>query len=369
MRKQVRMAKSAISTVLAPLSKEEQRRVLLEAQDIERQRSLRRERALLVREEKRIEGKERELEALEARIRRSCGLPDGANTPAEIETMMMATAVMQAEDDGHTAEFGRILELFERGDFIRYLGWAQKWRDSGFARMTCGVKLGAALALTDAPEDVHAPWDAWSMLVPDSLLSSVFKFGKLKVRETGETFEEAAPGVAPFRDRDATISIVRIWCFGVEPIAFIARPLLEKGDKYDLVEFDDGAPLLSLARNLVRGVCLALDQDIERYRRGEWGPKNQNREPGSKPARGAEYHLGGTVAIDLRDEVIAICSGRAGHRPTVQFLVRGHWRNQATGPRHSERKRIWIEPFWKGPEEARVLLRTHRINEPQARHD
>lgn len=42
--------------------------------------------------------------------------------------------------------------------------------------------------------------------------------------------------------------------------------------------------------------------------------------------------------------------GVPGWRLRLQHIVRGHWRNQACGPNYEERKRIWIEPFWKGPE-------------------
>lgn len=35
-----------------------------------------------------------------------------------------------------------------------------------------------------------------------------------------------------------------------------------------------------------------------------------------------------------------------------RWIVRGHWRWQACGPNRSERRRIWIHPFVKGPEGA-----------------
>lgn len=35
-----------------------------------------------------------------------------------------------------------------------------------------------------------------------------------------------------------------------------------------------------------------------------------------------------------------------------RWIVRGHWRWQACGPNYSERRRIWISPFIKGPEDA-----------------
>ena len=41
-----------------------------------------------------------------------------------------------------------------------------------------------------------------------------------------------------------------------------------------------------------------------------------------------------------------------GSSPTVKFVVRGHWRNQAHGPNMTLRKMTWIQPYWKGTEDA-----------------
>lgn len=41
-----------------------------------------------------------------------------------------------------------------------------------------------------------------------------------------------------------------------------------------------------------------------------------------------------------------------GWRVRARFIVRGHWRNQAVGEGRKERKRIWIQAFWKGPQGA-----------------
>jgi hypothetical protein len=43
----------------------------------------------------------------------------------------------------------------------------------------------------------------------------------------------------------------------------------------------------------------------------------------------------------------------------VRYLVRGHWRQQPYGPKHSLRKLLWIQPFWKGDEDAPVVSTTH----------
>jgi hypothetical protein len=45
----------------------------------------------------------------------------------------------------------------------------------------------------------------------------------------------------------------------------------------------------------------------------------------------------------------------------VRTRVAGHWRKQACGPRHSERKVIWIAPFWRGPEDAPIHTPKHEV--------
>lgn len=60
------------------------------------------------------------------------------------------------------------------------------------------------------------------------------------------------------------------------------------------------------------------------------------------------------TVIRLRREVSTL--GREPGESQVQWqhrwIVRGHWRWQACGPGRTERKRIWINPFVKGPESA-----------------
>ncbi len=50
-----------------------------------------------------------------------------------------------------------------------------------------------------------------------------------------------------------------------------------------------------------------------------------------------------------------------GSKVTVRTRVTGHWRNQAYGPGWQERKIIWIEPFWRGPEDGIVGPSTHEM--------
>lgn len=51
--------------------------------------------------------------------------------------------------------------------------------------------------------------------------------------------------------------------------------------------------------------------------------------------------------------------GEGGRVYTHQWVVRGHWRQQAVGPGLSERRATWVPSYIKGPEGAPLLYREH----------
>lgn len=44
-----------------------------------------------------------------------------------------------------------------------------------------------------------------------------------------------------------------------------------------------------------------------------------------------------------------------------RFIVRGHWTRQAYGKGRLLRKRIWIKPYWKGPELSEVVSKPYKV--------
>jgi hypothetical protein len=53
--------------------------------------------------------------------------------------------------------------------------------------------------------------------------------------------------------------------------------------------------------------------------------------------------------------------GKSDRRYKRRWWVGGHWRQQACGPRNSQRKPKWIAPYVKGPEAA-PLAKTDRVH-------
>lgn len=243
------------------------------------------------------------------------------------------------------------------------------WLDSGFARIEVGHKLSAALSLTDIPEEVESPWDYWSVIIPGGMFKMT-----LDVEGHGLCLET---------------EIERLWCKGsnIQTVLYRVRPdkildptpasVREEYGSYgtsvyahafDELYSEPKGMLQTLLLNMVRGICLVVT-DKEHERKGYWGNHSTNtpikRKKGSTVGLGDRYVIGKPISIDLRDELARIVSGkqRTGSGPKVQFLVRGHWRNQPYGPGREQKRRQWIQPFWKGDEETRILLRPYEIKE------
>jgi hypothetical protein len=234
---------------------------------------------------------------------------------------------------GHMRAAGCLDAYLELPNGVQH--WAAAWHRSGFVKIDLGAKQTAAFLLTDAPEDVRLPWDAASIVVPPGLCD-------------------------PVR---------RIWCEndGPDGRVYLVSALDEAGNAFATAPDSAAgkvAPWTSHDRheqlaNLVRCVALAgQNGSVRKVRAGASSSVHGSSRTYDAPVA-ALWRCADPIELDLRDEAARAWSGhhRKGASPTVQFVVRGHFRDQVCGPQRTARKRIWIRPFWKGPEEARALLR------------
>ncbi len=288
---------------------------------------------------------------------------------ANIETLMMAFSytyqvVTPIRNELDTPEFALYMERFssvkepvrklikateyfldadsekEASEFPPFLNFGLTWLKSSYARLEVGHKLAASLCLTDVPDDIEvkAPWEAWSLVIPDGVI-----------------FEPGDP--------------YRIWVMGTTPLFFVCDGEIGniQNKLKELKSDSEWSKCWGLINNLIRGACLALSnpEDFSKDRAGEgWKSSKKGSRKGPPELNQARFLLSAPVKIDLREEVRRVVKGEhKGGSPKVQFLVRGHWRNQAHGPKQSLRKTIWVQPFWKGDEEARILLRRTKIEE------
>lgn len=318
-------------------------------------------------------------------------LPPSTNTAANVEALMMAAAYVleplnhfeqfrdvPKEDRSHVTKIiadlvgvfayksSAVRKLLEKtsgclkgmpySSHVQDFGTA--WMHSGFPKLEVGHKLAASLAMTDVPDDIEvmAPWNAWSLIVPPGL------FGEKPGDET----------------------YARIWCVGAEPRFFILNtggicgPFDRKGflDMF-ADEAKDVSNVGKALDSLIRGACLALSNPSDYKKqtlkeKAAGGVKKPQRD-GDPDFTTSRFILSAPVMVDARPHLLDFLAGKrkssGGGSPTVQFFVRGHWRNQAHGPRMSLRKQLRIEGYWKGPEAGNVLLRNYKVKDDEVKDD
>lgn len=240
----------------------------------------------------------------------------------------------------------------EEESWWRALCFAAKWADAGFPKIVCGShKYAAALMCTNASleADIVLPWKAFSVSVPNGLLAK----------------------------GDTTFTHVRVWSFGsnwhMEVVDERGQTMwLTRLNASDLLMSDrwcdsetsgdwssESDRISSLARRLVVG-CLATIQHTNNFKdRGlalrEWTAGRTG------PPKHRIVVVGAPIRVDVRSAVAAYIAGRRGGVPSVQTLVRGHYKRQVIGVGRSGRKVIWVEPYWRGPEDAPILARPYKV--------
>jgi hypothetical protein len=209
------------------------------------------------------------------------------------------------------------------------------WFLRGFPRLELSHKYAAALCCTDCPPelDVRSPWPAWSLVLPPDLLGD-----------------------------DQTLARVWVHAVGAERPRWVLN-VWRGGDVQCVVDSDATAITAIMVENMIRGACLSITDPEVHRKQGSKAPARGkgNKRQGPPDLTQARFMLAPPVTVDLRQHVAEAITGRHTGAPKVQFLVRGHWRDQAHGHARTLRKTIWIQPFWKGPESGRVLLRTHKV--------
>jgi hypothetical protein len=123
---------------------------------------------------------------------------------------------------------------------------------------------------------------------------------------------------------------------------------------------DEGAA--RACQRILIGMCLHLSNRPEEE--GDSGrPRGQKKK--RRDQGGGVVTVGREIKVSREIRELAKVSATEEEytrwKVRARFLVRGHYRNQAVGPNHSERRRRWIEPYWKGPTDGPQLDRLYAI--------
>jgi len=255
--------------------------------------------------------------------------------------------------------------------------FAAKWVHFACPQVVMPHTYAAALMATKVPEDMiqdmEPPWDAFVINVPSDLLWVYEPNRKVRV-----PIDYVLVAYKRQRTQQGTMregwmyctlsnsSSVSVWRFGVPAKDLLADDLETnpfKDHPLAMPYEDTDKALGVLLGRLIVNTILAF-QEVGNVQLTKSSRRPANPPTKKHPPEYRTFKLGKPIKLDCRPAIQAFLedpSGRNGSSPTVRFLVRGHMRNQACGPKHSEHKRIWVMPYWKGPDEAPILTRAHEI--------
>lgn len=228
------------------------------------------------------------------------------------------------------------------------VSYAFMWARNGFSSIQVPHKLAASLMTTSLSQEllsteVRVPWDGFLFNVPSNILND----REWLILTTAGGFAATDGQMVIRHNASGDLSnILELetdkFQEGLDHFSGSALPPIDQVTRYSL-----------LISRLMVGVCL----EIGYYRASE-----HTAEPYEHVRRDERntsvFRLTRPVQLDTRESVCNYIRG-GGTTPTVQSLVRGHWKRQPCGLDKTDRKLIHIEPYWRGPEDAPVAVRPH----------
>lgn len=257
---------------------------------------------------------------------------------------------------------------------MSFVVFAVAWAEHAFQKLQTTHTYAAALMCSDASrevlEDLHVPWHAFMVHVPNGLLAMVLEDGTTVVDFTRVlVVVDAEDGGSGYR------SFLTLY----DPASreFAGKGVTHRGKNLadllfaptpeDFVGNGGGRHLpkitraIVLAKRLVAGLILAMQtQDNLRTRETRaWKGNGPGRE--GEPTHRTTI-VGRPLRVDCREHVREYMGGGTSAPRSVQTLVTGHHKRQVIGVGRTGRKVVWIEPYWRGPEDAPILTRPKLVD-------
>ncbi len=288
----------------------------------------------------------------------------GKEPDADTERLVMLM-IKAADSMPDTTEERRLYLRMEEGQVQVFT--CATWAHYGFPMVQLAShRYTAALMATSIPRsiEIKAPWPAFLIELPTDMLDTEFEGALHPLTHVLVLVNKLATGEEVWSFTATGPSGVNLWRWRL-PLEVLREDPKNDRIRYgafdlELTKKDDRT--IALLTKLVLNVCIAMtDPDnvkpVGKHRKTAYeGPRRFSKEPELRT-----YKVGKPITLDVRPAIQGYLLGTLRTSPTVQFLVRGHWRDQACGPGWSKHKTIWIEPYWKGPEDAPINVRAHVI--------
>lgn len=276
----------------------------------------------------------------------------------------------------------RVSEVKQRpADFLSLAGpgafesiaWLGKWAHCGFQSIELDEVYAASMcATTIAPSaisDFHLPWPCFFIRAP-KFLQNVLLHGEPILGISVCQFDRCLNPHEWILVSLCTLNRFRLDILK-SPLEFCMD--VQAHSSTDIVTLKP-QPLSTtslrtqtIVRRFILGACLSMnDRALVRTYSATPGMRKApffGERRGTPPAV-TLYKIGKPVVVDARLAIRHYLEG-SGSKITVRTLVAGHWKKQPYGPQSSLRKWIHIECYWKGPEEAPVVIRPHIVGKTQ----
>ncbi len=257
-------------------------------------------------------------------------------------------------------------------DFGIWLDWAR----CAFPEVHVEEKAAASWMLSSIPrecipDDIGTPWGCFLVRIPVGMCANAqmsrdkgwestvwFSHAFVRRLRSGNwrvsAHSEYHVGTGMIMDLGSTLNALAE-CARVRPAQFSESGSMEWTDE----DVCDGS--LEAGRFVARfvlGAILEIANSGSTVRAGgkaalKRAAARQRGEP-----REWVFQLRPPVILDCR-EIVRSCAAGGGIPPSVQTLVRGHWKNQRHGPGGALRKFIHVEPYWRGRDDAPIAVRPH----------
>lgn len=256
------------------------------------------------------------------------------------------------------AELVTLYETFITGLLEKTI-WAQ-W---GFNVFDLSPDLTAALLLTEPAkvcDEPKLPFPSFMIRIPPGF----FKLGK--VSGVYEERDVRLISVTRFGQYNGDPAIQ--WRVSSDQTSLSSTKRVENLDE-DLEDNDAIGTITSyqsanVALRLIRNLSSWLESKGGVSKVGSKMPRSRKK---AHKARAAIWNIGAEVKLpkQLIAQAQEVAVGKArrpkGWEVRVKHVVRGHWKMQTHGPGGAERKRLWVMPYWRGPDEAEAWSHIYKV--------
>lgn len=259
------------------------------------------------------------------------------------------------------------LDPSSRSEAVYLTAWAQ----DGFPRVELPARLAGSFAATSfsSADGLDLPWNNFVIQIPPGIIvaetpgSNALASVTLAVVTTnvidGDVYIVAGGGVgwSTFRMGHRARRLSDL-CEDMTDLAEWPNGLLR--GQFATSDVDHRA--LQCVGRIVLSTIAELATIPSLPRSFPISSLDRQRLANGKLPRDSLFALTRSVRVDCRKAITEYVIG-GGSSPSVRSLVRGHWKNQPCGPGSTLRKRIHVEPFWRGPEDAPIAVRSHVLGD------